>query len=184
MPQPSPAVLRIIRTIDGFTERTGQAIAWLTLVPLVFSVTFEIVSHKIFDQPTLWAFDMTYMLYGAMFMLGAAFTLLRGGHIRTDMLWERFSERKKGIIDTIAYLFFFFPGILMFFITTVDDAWYAFQLNERSEQTAWRPILWPLKAVVPVTCLWLLVQGVSEFLKSLHLARTGERIARAEKIEV
>jgi TRAP-type mannitol/chloroaromatic compound transport system permease small subunit len=75
--------------------------------------------------PTIWAYDATYMLYGAYFMLGCAYTLLHGSHIRTDMVWEKFSVRKKGLIDAIAYVAFFFPAMIFFFIASADDAWHA-----------------------------------------------------------
>ena len=101
------------------------------------------------SAPTIWVYDATPMLYGAHFMLGCAYTLLYGGHIRTAMVWEKFSVPKKGLIDAIAYVAFFFLAMIFFFIACVDDAWHAWELGELSDQTAWRPVLWPFKAVVP-----------------------------------
>jgi TRAP-type mannitol/chloroaromatic compound transport system permease small subunit len=124
------------------------------------------------------------MLYGALFMLGAHYTLLKGAHIRTDMLWEKFSPRKKGLIDAIAYIFFFFPAMALLFYASVDEAWHSFKMWELSEQTAWRPVLWPFKTVVPLTALLLMIQGISELLKSLYAARTGEFLTKAETIQV
>jgi TRAP-type mannitol/chloroaromatic compound transport system permease small subunit len=178
-----PGLVRIINLIDGFTNAFGSALSWL-VAPLVAAVTYEVVARYAFDAPTIWAFDTTYMLYGAIFMLGAAYTLLKGAHIRTDMLWENYSDRTKGLIDLIAYVAFFFPGLMMIFITSVDDAFYSFQIGERGEQTAFRPIMWPFKAVVPLTAALLMIQGVSELLKSIIAVRTGRLFARAEKIEV
>ena len=87
MTEPSPALLRTIRAIDRFSEWSGKAVAWLIL-PLVFGLTYEAIARYLFNAPTLWAFDLSYMLYGAIFMLGAHYTLLKGAHIRTDMLWD------------------------------------------------------------------------------------------------
>ena len=183
MAAPSPALLSTVRVIDGFSEWSGKTVAWLIL-PLMFGLTYEGVSRYLFNAPTVWAYDLSYMLYGAFFMLGAHYTLLKGAHIRTDMLWEKFSPRKKGLIDAIAYIFFFFPAMVLLFYASVDEAWHSFQMGELSEQTAWRPALWPFKAVVPLTALLLLIQGVSELLKSLYAARTGELLTRAETIQV
>jgi len=168
----SPTYYKTIRAIDTFTERTGNAIAWLC-VPLAVVVFYEVVSRYFFNDPTIWAYDLSYMLYGALFMLGAAFALRRGAHIRTDMLWEKFSNTTKGKIDFYAYILFFFPGMILLFTTSIDDAWHAFAFGELSEQTPWRPHLWPLKSVVPLTALLLLIQGVSEILKSWYMMRTG-----------
>jgi TRAP-type mannitol/chloroaromatic compound transport system permease small subunit len=183
MTVPSPALVHTIRVIDGFSEWSGKAVAWLIL-PLVLGLTYEAVARYLFDAPTLWAFDLSYMLYGAIFMLGAHYTLLKGGHIRTDILWERFSVRTKGRIDAVAYLFFFFPAMILLFYASVDEAWHSWQMGELSEQTAWRPILWPFKAVVPLTALLLLVQGVSELLKSVYAARTGQFLTTHETIQI
>ena len=166
--------MRAIWAIDRFSQWTGVAVAWLT-VPLVVAVAWEVVARYVFAAPTLWSFDVTYMLYGAMFMLGAAYALRVGAHIRTDFLWERWSWRTRGIIDAVAYVVFFFPGIALFLWVGWNEAWYAFEIGETSEQTPWRPLLWPLKATVPLAAALLLVQGVSELSKSLYAAITGRR---------
>ena len=168
----SPSYYKTIKVIDTFSERTGNAVAWLC-VPLAIIVFYEVVSRYFFNDPTTWAYDMSYMLYGALFMLGAAFTLRRGAHIRTDMLWEKFSNNTKGKIDFYAYILFFFPGMILLFATSIDDAWHAFAFGELSEQTPWRPYLWPFKSVVPLSALLLLIQGVSEILKSWYMMKTG-----------
>ena len=179
----SAGFARTIATVDRFTGWVGTAVSWL-VVPLVVAVFYEVMARYAFDAPTIWVFDVTYMLYAAIFMLGASFTLLKGAHIRTDILWEKFSDRRKGWIDLITYVFFFFPALSMILFSSVDDVWQAFQINEKSEQTAWRPIIWPFKGIVPLTALLLLVQGVSEAMKSLYAVRTGRLYARIEKIEV
>jgi TRAP-type mannitol/chloroaromatic compound transport system permease small subunit len=176
-------VLTIIRVIDWFTDRTGTLIAWLSL-PLVLAVAYEVVSRYLFNAPTVWAFDVTYMLYGSLFMLGAAYALHKGAHIRTDFFWEKFSARKKGLIDTISYLVFFFPSLIVLMVISWNEGWHSYLLNETSDQTPWRPILWPFKMVVPLACLLLLIQGVSELLKSIYMARTGVELEHKEKVEV
>jgi TRAP-type mannitol/chloroaromatic compound transport system permease small subunit len=182
-PPPPPALLRVIHVIDTLSNWSGKAVAWLIL-PLVFGLTYEGFARYLFNAPTLWAYDLSYMLYGAIFMLGAHYTLLKGAHIRTDMLWEKFTPRTKGRIDAAAYIFFFFPAMILLFYASVDEAWISWRMGELSEQTAWRPALWPFKAVVPLTALLLLVQGVSELLKSLYAARTGRFLTKAETIQI
>ena len=167
-----PVYFKIIKAIDAFTHWTGMAVAWLC-VPLSVIVFWEVFSRYVLEIPTLWAYDMSYMLYGALFMLGAHFALMRGAHIRTDMLWEKFSDRTKGKIDFFAFILLFFPGMILLFGASIDDAIRAFEMGERSEQTAWRPLLWPLKSVVPLTAALLMIQGVSEIMKSWFAMRTG-----------
>ena len=181
--RPSRALLTTIRVIDTFTDYTGMAIAWLAL-PLVGAVAYEVFARYLFNAPTIWAYDVTYMLYGALFMLGAAYALHKGAHIRTDFFWENFTPRSKGLIDAISYVVFFFPSFLVLAVIGWHEADYAFRIHETSEQTPWRPILWPFKAVVPAACILLIIQGFSEFLKSFYMARTGIELEHKEKVEV
>jgi len=183
MAEPSPLLLTIIRAIDRFTDRTGTLVSWLS-VPLVAAVAYEVVSRYMFNAPTIWSFDTTYMLYGTLFMLGAAYALHKGAHIRTDFFWDQFSTRRKGVIDSISYVLFFFPGFAVLLVLSFHEALYSWSIGETSDQSAWRPIMWPFKAVVPLACLLLLIQGFSEFLKSLYMARTGRELEHKEKIEV
>ena len=175
--------IRLIRAIDKFTDTTGVWVAWLN-VPLVLAVAFEVVARYAFNAPTIWSFDVTYMLYGTIFMLGSAYALHKGAHIRTDFFYEKWSDRTRGVVDSISYVVFFFPSIIMLLAASGGEAWYAFSIGETSEQTPWRPILWPFKAVVPLTCVLLLLQGVSELIKSFHAARTGIVLEHKEKIEL
>ena len=179
----TPLHIRIVRAIDRFTDATGTWIGWLN-VPLVAVVAYEVIARYAFGAPTAWSFDLTYMLYGAIFMLGAAYALHKGAHIRTDFFFERWSVRTRGVIDSTAYIVFFFPSLILFLIVSGAEGWYAFEIGETSEQTPWRPILWPFKMVVPATCLLLMIQGVSETIKSVYAARTGIELEHKERVEV
>jgi len=178
-----PFHIRIVRAIDKFTDTTGTWVAWLN-VPLVLAVSYEVIARYAFDSPTIWSFDVTYMLYGTIFMLGAAYALHKGAHIRTDFFFEKWSIRTRGVIDSTAYLLFFFPSLALFLTVSGAEGWYAFGIGETSEQTPWRPILWPFKMVVPLTCLLLMIQGVSETIKSVYAARTGIELEHKEKVEL
>ena len=183
MLEPSAGLIKTVRLIDKFTDTTGTWVAWLNL-PLVVIVSWEVFARYGFDAPTIWSFDLTYMLYGTIFMLGCAYALHKGAHIRTDFFFEKWSIRTKGIIDSTAYLLLFFPSFAIFFWVSMEEGWYAYTINEVSEQTPWRPILWPFKLVIPLACLLLLVQGVSETIKSVWAARTGIELEHKEKIEI
>ena len=168
---------------NRFTDFSGTLVAWLN-IPMVAIVAYEVVARYAFSAPTIWSFDLTYMLYGTIFMLGAAYALHKGAHIRTDFFYENWSTRKKGMVDSISYLVFFFPSLVMLLIASGNEAWYAWTIREVSEQTPWRPILWPYKTVVPLTCVLLLLQGASEVVKSIYAWRTGVVLEEKEKIEV
>ena len=160
-------MLAVSRAIDRFTEKSALLFAWL-IGPLLVAVSWEVLARYALDAPTSWAYETIYALYAAMFMLGAAYALRVGAHVRTDFLWEKWPPRTRAAIDSIAYLGCFFPGMLLFLFAGLEATWVSFALGERSADTAWFPPLWPLKALVPLSTLLLLLQGVSELLKSLH----------------
>ena len=183
MAEPVAPHIRLVRIIDKFTDTTGTWVAWLNM-PLVLAVSYEVIARYLFNAPTVWSFDVTYMLYGPIFTLGSAYALLRGAPVRTEFFFERWSIRTQGVIDSVAYLVFFFPSIFVFLLVSGAEGWYAFEIGETSEQTPWRPILWPFKMVVPLTCLLLLIQGISEAIKSVYAARTGIELEHKVKIEI
>lgn len=182
-PAPPAALLGVIRVIDTVVEYTGYLFTLLA-IPLIFANVVEVFARYVFDDPTIWALDITTMSFGALFMLGCGAALLKGAHVRTDMLWDKFSDRKKGTIDSIAYVLFFLPTMAVLFYISIDDFLYSIEINERSNSGAWQPALWPLRVIIPVTAALLFVQGISELLKSLWAARTGEFLVKHEKIEV
>jgi TRAP-type mannitol/chloroaromatic compound transport system permease small subunit len=183
MAEPVSGLVRAVRIIDRFTDTTGMWIAWLNL-PLVFAISYEVIARYAFNAPTSWSFDVTYMLYGTIFMLGAAYALHKGAHIRTDFFYEKWSVQTRGMVDSVSYIVFFFPSLLMLLAASGSEAWSAYVIGETSEQTPWRPILWPYKSVVPLTCVLLMIQGVSETIKSVYAWRKGVVLEHKEKIEI
>jgi len=180
---PSRGYLAVIRTIDTFTEVTSHVFV-VVIVPLILANVVEVFARYVLRAPTMWALDVTTMSYATLFMMGAALALLKGAHVRTDMLWEGFSDRTKGMIDSLALMVFFLPTMAVLFYISIDDFFYAISIDERSSSGAWTPVLWPLRGVIPLTFFMLFLQGISELMKSLWAWRTGEFLTKHEKIEV
>ena len=151
---------------------------------LVFSISYECFSRYLFNAPTTWVFETSYMTNGSAFMLGCGYALLKGAHVRTDMLYEKFSERTKGTIDLVSYLLLFFPVMITLLVISVDDAWYAFDIREALGADALAPGMWPFRSAVPLAALLFMVQGVSESLKCWYQVKTGREFEHREKIEV
>lgn len=174
--------------IDGISDWIGGRILALLALPLLYVVCHEVISRYVFDAPTDWSYELTYMLYGAFFMLGAGYTLLKGGHVRTDIFYNNWSLRRRGMIDSTLYVIAFFPGMIFFLIVGLEEALHSYEIAERSDATPWMPSLVPFKLTVPAAAALLLFQGVSELLKSLYAAfanaelvpRDGEAMMGAE----
>ena len=158
----------LTRVLDAITRAVGRVIAWL-IIPMVASLVYEVIVRYLFDAPTVWAYDMTFMLYGTFFMLGSAWTLQRGGHIRTDTFYSDWSPRRRALVDAACYVLFFLPAMAVFLKLGADYFWKSFQQNERIVTSPWLPIVWPFKAVLPATAVLLIIQGISELIKSVQV---------------
>ena len=174
-------LVRAIRVIDAISDWSGRIFAWLIL-PLIGVMTWEICVRYL-AHPTQWAYDLSYMIYGAMFMLGAAYTLRRGSHIRTDFLYQKWSVKTQALVDALCYLFLFVPGIAIFLWIGTEFAWQSWLRAERSVGSSWMPVIYPLKAVLPIATAMLLLQGLAEFLKCLHALRTGKWLGEHKSME-
>jgi len=168
----APWMATTITCIDFFSLWTGRIVCWLT-VPLFAAMVYEIVVRYVFTAPTMWAYDISRMLYGALFMLGAGYGLSRGVHIRADFIYRNWPERTQGIVDGILYIVFFFPGLLVFLYMSTEFAFESWMRLERGMDTAWMPFVFPIKTVLPIGVLFLLIQGVSELLKCIYAANKG-----------
>jgi TRAP-type mannitol/chloroaromatic compound transport system permease small subunit len=155
---------------------TGWLAGWL-IVPMTVAVSYEVIARYAFNAPTRWAYEASYMLYGAQFMLAAAYTLLKGGHIRTDVFYERWSAKTRATVDAVGYVFFFFPGMLFILYAGAVEARQAWEIGERTGLRIGSvpvPMYW-LKAVIPLTAALLLLQGVSELIRCGRAIRKSGR---------
>jgi len=135
--EPPKALLAITKFIDHWIGMwSGLIVCWMIL-PMAFGLAYEVFARYLFHAPTFWAYETTYQLYGAHFMLGAAYTLLVGKHIRTDLFYAMFSVKWQGRVDFALYIIFFFPGMFFFFLAGWDEALHAWEINELSEATPW-----------------------------------------------
>ena len=172
-----------IRHIDRFSDLTGRLFS-LVQVFLVATITYEVVVRYFFNAPTVWVFESSAMANGASFMLACGYALSKGAHVRTDIFWEKYSERRKGVIDLVAYLVLFFPTMLFMMVVGIDGAWHSYITGERSQESMWRAIMWPFRSAIPLAALLFMVQGVSESLKCCYQIRYGREFQHRAKLEV
>ena len=174
MPNDMPSwMAKSIVNIDKFSKWIGSIVCWI-LMPLIFAMTYEVLARKLFLAPTIWAYDISRFLYGALFMLGAGYALSRGVHIRADFLYRNFKIKNQGLIDFWLYLLFYFPGLIVFFYMTFGFVVESIQRGERGMDTTWMPYMWPIKTCLLIGIIFLLIQGFSELLKSYWAAKKGE----------
>ncbi len=173
MPEDMPKWMALtIINIDKWSRWIGNVVCWITM-PLMLAMVYEVFARKLFLAPTMWAYDMSRFLYGALFMLGAGYALSKGVHIRADFLYRNFKVKTQGLIDFWLYILFYFPGLLFFFYMTTGFVLESIKRGERGMDTAWMPFMWPIKACLWFGILFLLIQGISELFKSYYAAKKG-----------
>ncbi|MBP0465339.1 TRAP transporter small permease subunit [Roseomonas sp. PWR1] len=175
----------VLLGIDRLSAFVGKTFAWSILV-LTFAVVYEIVMRYAFRAPTSWAYDVSYMLYGTLFMMAGAYALSRNGHVRGDFLYRNFKPTTQAKFDLVLYVLFFFPAIFAFMISGWSFAHISFMQNERSVFSPTGPIVWPFKFLIPIVGVLLLLQGVVEVVRCIRCIRTGawpDRLSDVEELE-
>ena len=150
-----------MKNADRVSGWPGKTAAWLML-PLILELVYDTVARYIFNAPTVWSFDISYMIYAILFMLGGAYTLRDEEHIRIEFLYERFSKRGQAFLDVICYLVFFFPpmlALLYFGIEFAADSW---KILEHSTVSYWSPPLYHFKIVIPIGAFLLFLRKSSQ----------------------
>lgn len=173
----------VIRRIDRINEVIGKTFSWFVLA-MTLAMTFEVFSRYFFGRPTTWAFDVSYMMYGTYFFMGAAYTLSRNAHVRGDIFYRNFPERTQAIIDLVLYIVVFFPAML----ALIFIGWHffsdSFAIRETSPLSPYDTPVYPLKAAIPLGAFFLLLQGVAQVLRCIIAIRTGHWPAGTAEAEV
>lgn len=173
---------RLMNAIDNLNTWIGKLFAWCIII-LMLAVSYEVFCRYVLLAPTEWAFDASYMLYGTLFMMAGAYTLARNGHVRGDFLYRTWSPRRQAGIDLALYFLFFFPGILALIYSGMDYFRLSYLMNEHSSASPNGPIVWPFKAVIPITGVLMLLQGIVEVLRCIACLRTGVWPPRLHDVE-
>jgi len=169
----SPTVLRLpIKLIGGLS----QALALVALVMvfvLIGATVYEVVARHVFNAPTIWANDVSYMSNAALYLLAAAVTLKLGGHVRIDIFSIRLSPRVQDFIGAAAFLLLFGPGLALVSNVAVDKVISAIASGERETMSAWEPAVWPYYLAIALGLVSLTLQSFAEGLKHLGWLFTG-----------
>ena len=173
----------ITGSIDVINDWAGKILC-LLMVPLIGVVVFEVISRNAFaimssygwDEtaraigigPTVFAYDISRMISGVLFMGAAGYGLMRGVHIRADFLYRNWSDKTQATVDAVLYIAFFIPSMLFFTIIAAQYWELAYRTGETAFDSPWQPLLWPARLAMPVGGLLLLLQGFPELFRAFH----------------
>ncbi len=177
---------RFIFLVDSFTAWVGKAFAWCILL-LAIGVAYEVFVRYAMRDPTSWAFDLSYLMYGSLFMMGGAYTLARDSHVRGDVIYRLWKPKTQAKVEFVVYIFFFFPGILALMFAGTDYALESWSYNYgRGEVSINSPAGVPIsqfKTVLPIAAALLFLQGMAQVCRCIICIKTGEWPAHLEDVE-
>jgi len=173
---------RLIYTIDQLSKTVGHGFAWCIIIA-TFGTCYEVFVRYVLNDPTSWAFDMSYLMYGAVFYMAGAYTLSRAGHVRADMFYRLWPERTQASVELVLYVLFFFPGILALVISGWGYGFESMRIREGSVNSPAGVPIWPLKMMIPVGGALIALQGFAEVLRCVLCLRDGHWPARLHDVE-
>jgi TRAP-type mannitol/chloroaromatic compound transport system permease small subunit len=173
----SPAGLSgLAQFLDRISGTSGAIAAWL-VVPLIAASCYEVFSRYVLGAPTLWAFELGYMVMGAHFLVGFAYTLRQGEHVRVDIFYARLSRRTRALIDTFTYLVLLLPLAVWLAVAFAEKVGKAYESHERSGMSAFNPVIWPFRLVMCAAFALLALQAFAELLRCYLILTEREKIS-------
>ena len=168
---------RYISFADHLSTSIGKAFAWCIVI-LMGGTVYEVIMAYVFNAPTLWNFDFSMQMYGAILMMSGAYCLATESHVRGDVIYRLFKPKTQGWIDLILYFIFFFPGVLALAFYGFDYAALAWKIKETSWSSPAQIQIYMVKALIPAAGVTLIIQGISEVFRSIICIQTGHWPAR------
>lgn len=175
-------MLDTILFIDKVSSWFGKAFAW-TIMAMTLGVSYEVFVRYALDAPTSWAFDVTYIMYGALFMMGGAYALSRDSHVRADFLYRLWRPRTQAILELVLYVMFFFPGVFALVIAGWRYAGRSWRYMEVSSFSPANIPIYQFKSIIVAAGVILLVQGFAQVLRCIVCIRTNAWPRHLEDVE-
>jgi TRAP-type mannitol/chloroaromatic compound transport system permease small subunit len=175
-------MVNFITFADRLSAWFGKAFAWIILV-MTFGIGYEVFVRYVLNAPTSWALDVSYIMYGSLFMMGGAYTLSRGGHVRGDFLYRLWSPRTQARVELVLYFLFFFPGVLALVLSGWKYAARSWGYLEVSVNSPAGIPIFQFKTLIVAAGLLLLIQGVAQVCRCIVCIRTGEWLRAADDVE-
>ncbi len=173
---------RILRFIDSLSTWVGKTFAWCIVI-LTFSTCYEVFVRYALNAPTVWAFDMSVQMYGALFMMAGAYALSQDAHVRGDVVYRLLSRRWQGAIDLVLYILFLGPGavaLIYYGSGFAADSWF---YEEVSWSSPARIQIYFFKTLIPLAGLLVLLQGFAEAVRCVICIKTGEWPSRLRDVQ-
>lgn len=160
-----PALHSVVRSIDTFTDRSGRILAWLSLAMAALTALIVFLRYG-FNFGSIAAQEAVTYMHACLFMLGAAYTLKVGGHVRVDIFYQRFSPRGQAWVNSLGGIVFLLPFCVFIFGVSWNYVAESWAIMERSAEPGGIPAVFLLKSLIPLMAVNLFCQGLAEVLRN------------------
>jgi len=152
--------------IDQTNEHIGKAVSWLTLFMVLIMFAIVLMRYA-FNEGSIAIQESVMYMHAMVFMLGAAFTLKRNGHVRVDIFYNKMSERKKSLVNFLGNLFLLFPVCIFIFWSSWEYVLEAWRIKEASREAGGLPWTYILKTSILCMATLLILQAFADILRNL-----------------
>ncbi|RMF40076.1 MAG: TRAP transporter small permease subunit [Alphaproteobacteria bacterium] len=170
-----------IRFADALSAWFGKAFAWL-IVLMAVGTGYEVFVRYVLNDPTAWALDVSFIMYGTLFIMGGAYTLSRGGHVRGDFIYRLWQPKTQAKIDLVLYIIFYFPGVLALVFSGWKYAARSWKYLEVSVNSPAGVPVYQFKTAIVAAGILLLIQGIAQILRCILAIRTNEWLEAEEDV--
>ena len=175
----------ILLFIDRLSAGVGKAFGWCIVI-MTLGTCYEVFVRYVLSAPTNWAFDLSYFMYGALFMMAGAYTLSRNGHVRGDFLYRMWPSRVQASVDLVLFVIFMAPGTVALLYYGIPYAAQSWSIHEVSIYSPTGAPVYPHKTLIPIAAFFLLLQCLAEIVRCIICLRDGvwpQRLHDVEELE-
>ncbi|MCK4787397.1 MAG: TRAP transporter small permease subunit [Desulfobacteraceae bacterium] len=165
--------MKFLDVIDSISRWSGRIVMFL-MIPMIFVTVYDVALRYFFRAPTQRAYELSWMIYAAFFILSGAYTLVEEGHISVDVLLLMLRPRLQSLLKAIYLLVLLMPFAIVIIIMSIPWAWHSTLVLDCAEHTLWRPYVFPIKWTVPLGFTLLALQGLSSIVRNFVYAIKGD----------
>ena len=171
-----------IHFADRLSAAFGKIFAWL-IMTMAVGTGYEVFVRYVLNAPTPWALDVSFIMYGTLFMMGGAYTLSRNGHVRGDFIYRLWKPRTQAIVDLVLYVFFFMPGIFALILSGWKYASRSWSYTEVSINSPAGIPIYQFKTVLVASGILLLIQGIAQICRCIDCIKNNEWMKIDDDVE-
>jgi len=164
----------IEKSLNKITDIVGS-ITGIVMLLMMLNVFFDVVARYLFSNSSVGMQEMEWHLFSVMFLFGIAYALKEEAHVRVDFIYDRLSDKKRAVINIVGTILFLLPFALLIVFGSYEYVFDAYDVNEISEDPGGLTHRWIIKAMIPLSFIFLILSAMGYILKNVRIYK-GEKV--------